>query len=108
MNLFNKHEAIETIIMDNKMALLYFGNDTCGVCKVMKPKLENLLLDYPNIKSAHIEVDKSLDISASYSIFTLPAILVFIEGKEIIRGVRHISLIELESKNNRYYGMLFG
>lgn len=105
MNLVNKHEAVEKIIKNNKMALLYFGNDTCGVCKVIKPKLEKLLLDYPNIKSAYVDAAQSVDLAASYSIFSLPVILVFIEGREIIREARHISLLELDCRIARYYGM---
>lgn len=100
-------EKIERLIKDQKMALLLFGNEVCGVCKVMKPKLKQLLLEYPQIKGVYVAADQYLDLAASYNIFTLPAILVFAEGKEIIREARHISLHELEIRISRYYQMMF-
>jgi thioredoxin-like negative regulator of GroEL len=101
-------EAIEELVKNNVMALVYFGGKSCDVCNVMKPKVEELLRHYPNIKSIQVDVEKSLEVSATYSIFTIPVILVFIEGKEIIREARHISMQDIDSKIDRYYNMIFG
>lgn len=108
MNLLTSKETIKELINNNKMLLLYFSNNTCGVCHVLKPKVEKLLKNYPEIKSYQIDLEKSLEIAAEYSIFTIPAILVFIEGKEIIREARFISIQDMESKINRCYNMVFG
>lgn len=107
MNLVSSKQVIEDLINKNDMVLLYFGSENCSVCNVMKPKVGELLKEYPNIKSAQVNVEKSLGISASYNIFTIPGILVFIEGKEIMREARHISIQEMEGKIERYYSMLF-
>ncbi|ERI89553.1 thioredoxin [Clostridiales bacterium oral taxon 876 str. F0540] len=107
MDFIDSKETIEELINSNKMILLYFGSDSCNVCNVMKPKVEELLKDYPKIKSYQVDVEKSLEISAAYNIFTIPAVLVFIEGKEIIREARHISMQDIDSKINRFYNMIF-
>lgn len=107
MNMIDSNEAIEKLVKDNEMVLVYFGSSNCNVCNVMKPKVEMLLKDYPKIKSAQVDVEKSLEVSAAYNIFTIPAILVFIEGKEIIREARHISIQDISNKMDRYYNMLF-
>jgi thioredoxin-like negative regulator of GroEL len=107
MNIVNSNEAIEELINNNQIVLVYFGSNTCNVCTALKPKVEELIKDYPQIKSAQVDVEKSLTVSAAYNIFTIPVILVFIEGKEIIREARHISMQDISRKIERYYNMLF-
>ncbi len=108
MELLSNAENIEELIRKNQMVLLYFSNETCGVCRVLKPKIEQLILQYPQLKSGFVDVDKSLEVAVANHIFSLPAILIFAEGKEIIREARHISIRDLEKRLNRYYQLLFG
>lgn len=105
-NLYTK-ESIESLIKENEIVLIYFGNKTCGVCNVLKPKVEKILNNYPKIKSIEIDVEKHLEISSQFNIFTIPAILVFIEGKENIREARYLSIDDLENKIKRYYELFY-
>lgn len=107
MNMVNSNEAIDELINNNDMALVYFGGNNCSVCVALKPKVQELLKNYPKIKSAEVDVEKSLAVSAVHNIFTIPVVLMFIEGKEIIREARHISIQELNNKIERYYNMFF-
>jgi thioredoxin-like negative regulator of GroEL len=107
MNMVDSGEALARFIRDNEMVLIYFGTQKCSVCNVMEPKVEELLKNYLRIKSAKIDVEKSLQISAEYSIFTIPVILLFIEGKEVIREARYISLQDVNNKIERYYDFFF-
>lgn len=104
----NTSEELKELIKENEILLVYFGNETCGVCVDMKPKVELVLNKYPKIKSAYVEVEKLFKVASEYTMFTIPGIVVFIEGKETIREVRHISIRELDIKLNRYYDLLFG
>jgi thiol-disulfide isomerase/thioredoxin len=96
-------EEIETLINSNEIFLMYFESDTCKVCKVIKPELNKILKAYPKLKSIFVNVEGNIKLAASYSVFTLPAILVFVNGKESIREARYINLEEIESKISRYY-----
>jgi thiol-disulfide isomerase/thioredoxin len=107
MNKIESNEELKILIKENLMVSVYFGGDDCGVCTALKPKVKELLKEYDNIKSVEVDVNNNFDISAAYSIFTIPAILIFIEGKEIIREARHISVQDLNNKIERYYNMLF-
>ncbi|MFA7412564.1 MAG: thioredoxin family protein, partial [Tissierellaceae bacterium] len=68
---------------------------------------EELLESYPRIKGAYIDVENHPPLGVSYSIFTIPSIVLFIEGKETLRESRHLSIQELDNKINRYYSLLF-
>ncbi len=103
----NSKEDLDKVVSEPVMSLIYFSSESCGVCKSLRPKIESLLDAYPNIKGSYVDVEKNTKLGISHSIFTIPSILVFIEGKETLRESRHLSVVELESKIDRYYKMLF-
>lgn len=103
----DSNEEIENLIKENQMVLVYFGSESCNVCNAMRPKVEEILKNYPKIKSAEVDTEKSLKLSIDYSVFTIPVILIFIEGKEILREARYISMKDINDKITRYYELLF-
>lgn len=107
MDKLYENKSIESLIKENEIVLIYFGNKTCGVCNVLKPKVEKILNNYPKIKGIEVDVDKDLEISSQFNIFTIPAILVFIEGKENIREARYLSMKDFENKIKRYYELFY-
>ncbi|WFD11132.1 thioredoxin family protein [Tepidibacter hydrothermalis] len=96
-------EIIDNLIKENDMVLVYFGNKGCGVCNILKPRVRERLKSYPKIKLVEIDVDKNLEAAAQFNIFTIPAILIFIKGKESIRQARYINLEKIEYSIKRYY-----
>ncbi|MDF2678384.1 MAG: NAD(P)H-hydrate dehydratase, partial [Bacillota bacterium] len=107
MELIDSNEMIRELIENNEMLLIYFGSNSCNVCVAIKPKIDELLMKYPKIKSIQVDVENSVEISSQFNIFTIPAILVFINGKETIREARFISIENLSNKIYRYYSLLF-
>lgn len=107
MNIVDSKEMIEEIIDNNLMVLAYFGSKTCGVCTDMKPKINQMLKKYPKIKFIYIDMEKSAQIGIEYGLFTIPAIILFVEGKESIREVRHISIQDIDGKISRLYDLAF-
>ena len=45
----------ERLFQENAIALLYFGSESCGVCRAVQPKLEALLAEYPGIAAAKVD-----------------------------------------------------
>lgn len=99
-------EEIEALINTNEILLLYFSSKSCGVCKVIKPQLDEVLKTYPKLKSIQIDVEGNIKLAASYSVFTLPAVIVFVNGKETIREARYINVEEIENRIDRYYKLI--
>jgi thiol-disulfide isomerase/thioredoxin len=107
MDYIKSNEELKSIIEKNSMVTVYFGNEMCGVCIALKPKIEEMLKSYPNIKSVQADVDISPEMAAANNIFTIPGILLFIDGKEAIREARFISVPDIENRILRYYEMYF-
>ena len=108
MNGIYNIQEIQELITREKGLLLYFSSDSCSVCKVLKPKVEELLQEqFPKILSRYVDIEKSPVISGQFRIFTIPTLLIFIEGKEQLRYSRNISMHQLEESISRPYGMIF-
>jgi len=101
-------QEIQELITREKGLLLYFSSDSCSVCKVLKPKVGDLLQEqFPKMISRYVDIEKSPVISGQFRIFTIPSILIFFEGNEQVRYSRNISMHQLEESISRPYGMIF-
>ncbi|MCX7903135.1 MAG: thioredoxin family protein [Caloramator sp.] len=103
----NSNNEIKDFISTNQMVVLYFTVEGCNVCKVLLPKIEEMLQRYPNVKLAKIDVSKTLEAAGAYSIFAYPTMLLFIEGKEYARESRYVSVEGFEETIRRYYDLIF-
>jgi len=101
-------QDIEKLITEKAAVLLYFYNDNCAPCKILRPKVQELVQDnFPNIEFRLINAEQFPATSAQFGVFASPALLVFFEGKEYIRESKNISIGELHDKIERIYSMIF-
>ena len=78
------------------------------MCKVLKPKvLEMIRKNFPEINFCYVDLNEAKEISGQLSVFSVPTILVYFEGKETIRVSRNVHLEELREQIERYYKMIF-
>ena len=95
-------------IKNNEAVLLYFSTPQCNVCKVLKPKIIDFINSkYPNIKMGYVNMESLPEISAQNSIFTVPTILVYLDGKEFLRKSRNINLEDFGKELERPYSLYF-
>lgn len=99
-------KEMDGAISENRFALFYLSREACGVCKSLKPKVKLVADRYKNLHQFYIDLDNDETIAGQYSIFTIPAILVFVDGKETIREARYLSMDELEDKIKRISDLL--
>lgn len=98
----------KSFIENNPAVCFYLSTPVCNVCKVLKPKVIKLIeQEFPQMKFIYIDLDKAKEISGQLSVFTVPTIIIYFEGKELIRASRNISLEQLEKQIKRYYQIIF-
>jgi len=107
MKLMNDVKTINETIENNSFVLGYFTTTSCNVCKDLLPKLEKMLERFPEIKSIKGEADVEKRIAGEFSVFAVPTIILFIEGKETFRYARNVGIDELKEKIERYYNMFY-
>lgn len=100
---------MQELILSNPACLFYFSSDQCSVCKVLKPKLAEMIQnEFPSLILFYVNTELSPVVSGQYSIFTIPTILFFLEGKEIQRFSRNTGLEAIRRGIERPYGLFFG
>lgn len=108
METLESMDAIAKHIEGNDMALLYLSRPSCGVCVVLKPKVQQMVAQrFPHVVTGYVDLDQVPEAAGQYSIFSIPGILVFIQGRESIREARNLGIEQLAEKIERPYGMLF-
>lgn len=97
---------IDALKLHYDMVLLYIGSADCGVCKSLLPRLSALLLKYPHIRAVKADLSEAPELAAGFGIFTVPAAILFVMGKETMREAGFFSLTELEQKIIKYAALL--
>ncbi len=85
--------------------LFYFSRPECGVCAAIKPKVIEMLGNYPGIESYYVDLDRVPEAVGQLSLFTIPGILLFLGGHELVREARYISMDTLEASIARPYNL---
>ncbi len=97
-------EAINT----NEAVLLYFSTQQCRVCKVLKPKIHDMLQEhFPKTKMFYVDIEKIPEAGGHFSVFAAPTIIFFLDKNEFLRQSRNIGVMELASRIERPYSLFF-
>lgn len=100
-------EDLKTIIDENLAVILYFSAPTCNVCHALKPKLFDAIeKNFDKFKIVEIDVSQEQEIAASFSVFAIPTLLVFLDGREFLRKTRHMSIDEVVREIKRPYDIM--
>ncbi|MBQ3137596.1 MAG: thioredoxin [Clostridia bacterium] len=83
-------ENFRNEILDKKIALVDFYADWCGPCRMLSPVIDEIAEERPDISVGKVNVDDESALASEYGIMSIPALIVFENGKEKARlvGVR--------------------
>ena len=102
-------ELLQHLILEEKALLLYFSHEHCSVCKVLKPKVSELISErFPRMKARYVDTERTPLLAGQFSVFAVPTLLLFFDGREQTRYSRNFSLDQLEGAIERPYTLLFG
>jgi len=100
-------EQVESLVAEHPIVAFYFSGPDCGVCRDLLPKLEvALAADYPKIPLIGVDASLYPAVAAQLQIFTVPTLLIFVDGKESIRRSRNFSPNEVVTALARPYALL--
>ncbi len=97
---------IDNFTTSGDIRMLYLSRPDCGVCVALIPKVEEMIKEFSGMETRYVDLDKLPEAAGKFSIFTIPGILVFVQGKETIRKARYVSIDELHDEIARYYNLL--
>ena len=84
-------------VLDYKGTVLVdFWADWCGPCRMLSPIVDEVATENPGIKVGKINVDEQQELSAQFSIMSIPTLLVFRDGKKISESIGLIPKEQIE------------
>ncbi|SDG32014.1 Thioredoxin [Paenibacillus sp. cl6col] len=99
-------ESANKFIGHHRLAFLYISMTSCSVCHALQPQVQRLLTKYSDIQLATINAQEVPAVAGSFSVFTAPVLLLYVEGKEYIREARIVHLDLLDEKINKIYDLV--
>jgi thioredoxin-like negative regulator of GroEL len=99
-------ESINTTLAAEKLSLLYISRPNCSVCHALLPQVKGVLEEFQDVRSVHADAEEIPEIAGEFSIFTVPVVIVFVDGKEMFRKARFVPIDELHSQMTRLVKML--
>ncbi len=101
-------EMMQQVIANEDASLFYISTNECGVCEILKPKIEEFFSGkFPKISLNYVNSSTTPEIAAQMSIFTVPTMLIYFGAQEFLRESRSISLDQLTEKVSRTYSLFF-
>jgi len=97
------NEELLKVIQNEDLVFVYVSQPACSVCQTLLPKVEELLADYPLIRQQYLNSADVPEAAGQLSVFTIPTVLFFVQGKESFRLVRTFGLREISEKLDRIY-----
>ncbi len=101
-------QEFNTAIEKDDAVLVYFSHEQCNVCKVLKPKVAEMLnKNFPKMKMFYADTVKVPETAGQNNVFTVPTIICFFSGREAFRKSRNIGVEDLAHYIQRPYDMVF-
>ncbi|MDW7670394.1 MAG: thioredoxin family protein [Bacillota bacterium] len=102
LNPIQSMKALEKQLNRHPLCLLYFGTENCSVCHAAKPRVESVLSRYPQTAGFSCSTEQFPEVAGQLIVFTVPAVLLFHESREIFRSARMIDFQGLETMIQKY------
>lgn len=75
------------VLNSDVTVLADFNADWCGPCRMLKPIVEEIASENPNIKVVSINIDDEDELADEYNVASIPCVVVFKNGVEVQRSI---------------------
>ena len=83
----NKNNFASEVLQSDKTVLLDFWASWCGPCRMLSPIVDQVADERPDVKVGKVNVDEQPELAGQFGIMSIPALLVFKNGKLVNQAV---------------------
>ncbi|MHB2151064.1 thioredoxin family protein [Calditrichota bacterium LG25] len=94
-NEFNK------LLSKHPIVVAYFSTESCNVCKVLRPQVRQICEQFDVVHFEYVDIEKAPELRGQFLVFSVPTIIIFVEGREHKRLNRYMSLQDFEDDLKR-------
>ena len=69
------------------LVLVDFYATWCGPCKMMHPVIDEIALEYKDLKIIKVNVDNHGELSREYAVMSIPTIILFKDGNIVEKNI---------------------
>lgn len=110
-----KLSMVQESLSNEANNVVFISSETCSICHVDEPKVRKLA-EEASIPFHHLDILQEPELAGFFEVLTVPAVLVYHDGKEIARQARFIDFTTLnellqqlpKDSETTDYQMLFG
>lgn len=99
-------EAVEQLREGPGLRVLFVSQPECSICRVLLPKVQAAVDAVPGVTLAYVDAAEVPDVAGRLNILTAPVVLVFGDGRELLREGRFLRLEEFEAALKRFAELL--
>lgn len=97
------NETFSNLLTEDLPVLVDFWAPWCGPCRMLSPIVDELAEEWDGrLKVAKCNVDDNQDVAITYSVMSIPTLVLFKNGEEVYRSVGAVPkaklMAELEPK----------
>ena len=86
----------QEVLQADRPVLVDFNATWCGPCRMLKPTLDAVAAERPDVKFFAVDIDDNSELAEEYEIFSIPCLILFKDGMEADRSVGLIPKERLE------------
>ncbi len=95
MNVIKKYSDVDKII-NKDLVLIIAKTHTCSACNTIMRTLETNVSYFDEVENYTIFVDDIDQFRGEYLIFSVPTVLIFSKGKELLRESRYMNYAKMD------------
>lgn len=94
-------DEVKGVVENNELAFVFLYGEHCSVCHGVLPQVKPIVEKYGQIATIQADVENIPELSGEYTVFTVPVVLLFFNGKEVLRMARFIETDKLSYQLNK-------
>ena len=89
-------EKFNSLLNKGKVLIDFFA-EWCGPCKMLTPNLEDYCKEHSELTVLKVDVDALPDLARQYSIYSIPSLFLYQDGKLLKNQLGYMNKIQLEN-----------
>ncbi len=91
-------EELENILKEKKLVFVDFWGEACRPCEAIVPILDRISSnpEFHDYEFLSLNVTASPEVGVEYGIFSVPTLIIFVNGEERDRKTGFVPQVELE------------
>ena len=100
VNVLNKENFEEKVLKNEKPVVVDFWAPWCGPCRMLSPVVDQVAEENADVYFGKVNVDEEKELASRYGIMSIPALVLFRDGKAVdsMVGFRPKERVEQFSK----------